>query len=387
MAPCETRLVGQKVGSIMCDVLIVGGGVIGLSAAWELAQQGLSVELLEQGQIGQEASWAGAGMLPPGNTAWATTREARLRGASYTLWPSWADKLQNLSGAHTGYLRCGSLQLAATETDPYFTAELSRWKSEQVQVELLNAGELRERFPGVSPTWSAGYFLPDYAQVRNPWLLKALQTACARAGVTLRPGHPVIGLESNGRRLHTVRTPSGAFSAGQFLFTAGAWSGELARQLGVSLPVTPVRGQIVLLEARPAPINSILEVGPRYIVPRQDGRLLVGSTEERVGFDKRTTAGATADLLQFAQQLLPVLAQARFERAWAGLRPHLPNSVPFIGRVPVLDNVCLATGHFRSGLQMSPITAVMLRQLVLGETCELPPDDTHAWSLKATASH
>lgn len=356
----------------MCDVVVIGGGVIGLSVAYELAGEGLSVRLLEQGQVGQEASWAGAGILPPGNPEWAQTSEARLRAASCRLWPQWAERLRDESSIDTGFNRCGGLEVRLSGPSAELSDEIAAWKREGVEVESLTAGVVRERFPALNPDVSAAYFLSQLAQVRNPWLLRALQVACVNRGVELSAGCPVTGLASNGVRMHSVRTPCGDFSAGQFVIAAGAWSRELLRQAAVEVNVEPVRGQIVLLEARPLPFACVMQHQSRYLVPRRDGRILVGSTEEHVGFDKRNTAGAVSELIAFATQLVPALSQARFERAWSGLRPCLAGEAPFIGRVPHLNNVYVATGHYRAGLQLSPITAVLIRELIAGQPVSLP---------------
>ncbi|HET6423228.1 MAG TPA: glycine oxidase ThiO [Planctomycetaceae bacterium] len=356
----------------MSDVLVIGGGVIGLSIAYELSQHNLSVIVLEQGQFGQEASWAGAGMLPPGNSAWAATPEARLRSASYDRWPSWVQSLHEATGISTGFVRCGGIMVARHDQDHEFSQDLSRWNAERLVVESLSPQELRQRFPFLGETMTRGCYLPDVAQVRNPWLIQSLYAACAQRGVTLLAGHAVTTFESDGHRIHSVRTPAGDFSAGQFVIAGGAWSGGMTRQLGIDLHVEPVRGQIVLLESRPLPCSHVIENGTRYIVPRPDGRILIGSTEEHVGFDKRTTAGGVTGLLALAQELVPCLAQARVERTWAGLRPYRPGGLPYLGRGPGYDNLFIAAGHYRAGLQLSPITAQLIRELVLGQPASLP---------------
>lgn len=358
----------------MCDVIVIGGGVIGLSIAYELREAGLSVRLLEQGQIGQEASWAGAGILPPGNLEWARSAEARLRAASAQLWPSWVAKLESLTGINTGYVRCGGVEARLNAPLTALTDEVESWKAEHVPVEIITPQDLHQRFPALSSEITAAYYLPDLAQVRNPWLLKALQAACVQRGVELYAGCPVTTLERNGERVHTVRTPEGDFSAGHFVIAAGAWSRELIRQAGWQLDVQPVRGQIVLLEHLPLPFSAVIQSGSCYLVPRRDGRILIGSTEEQAGYDKRTTSAAVSELLRFAIDFVPVLREARFERAWAGLRPFVKDGRPFIGCLPTLNNVCIATGHYRAGLQLSPITAVLIRELITGQPVSLPLD-------------
>lgn len=358
----------------MPDVIVVGGGVIGLSIAYELALQGLSVRLLEQGALGTEASWAGAGMLPPGHLPGAKTPEARLRAASHALWPEWSQRLRDETGIDNGYLRCGSLTVSFSSRDHDYSNSFAHWRDEGVAVERLSRADLAERFPSLANEVAEAFLLPDMAQVRNPRHLKALVAGCTRRGVELLPGHPVVGVERAGERIVAVRTPQGEFRAGEFIFAAGAWSASLMTSAGVEFPVEPVRGQIILLQTSRLPFRTIIEDGKRYLVPRPDGRILIGSTEERVGFVKANTAGAVAELLRFATDLVPDLKQAHVERTWSGLRPYRPGELPYLGRICGLTNACLAAGHFRAGLQMSPITAVLIRQVLLGETVVLPEE-------------
>jgi len=372
----------------MADVVVVGGGVIGLSIAHELAGQGASVQLLEQGDIGREASWAGAGMLPPGNLAGAKTSEARLRAASHVLWPSWSERLRDETGIDNGYFRCGGATVSHSpplapavrgegegtkcSDDDEFSNSLGNWQAEGVAIESLTGHALQERCPFLSPAHSQGFYLPEMGQVRNPRHLKALMAACDRRGAKLLPGHPVVAIDRQGERIRSVRTPQREFAAGEFIFAGGAWSSQLLHQARIHFAVEPVRGQMVLLEARPLPFRMIIEQGKRYLVPRPDGKILIGSTEERVGFVKENTAAAIAELIRFGTELVPALNTVRFDRAWSGLRPYRAGELPYLGRVDELRNACVAAGHFRSGLQMSPITAVLIRQIVLRQVVDLP---------------
>lgn len=358
----------------MADVLIIGGGVIGLSTAWELAGRGLKVCVLEQGAFGREASWAGAGMLRPGNCELARTREARLRAHSHRLWPDWSARLHEATGIDNGYVRCGALEVRSSERAAELEAEISAWRAEGVAIESVSADDLRQRFPAVGPRVAAAYFQPELGQVRNPRHLKAMLTACEQRGVDLRPGCPVTGFDRDGERISAVRTIAGRLSSGEFLVTGGAWTGELLAPLGLAVPVKPIRGQIVLLEQRPLTFRCVIQEGHRYLVPRPDGRVLIGATEEDVGFNRQTTASAVAGLIQFACDLVPDLSSASVERSWAGLRPHAPCGLPFLGRVAGWQNLSIAAGHYRNGLEMSPITAVLMRQLLLGEPLTLPEE-------------
>ena len=348
------------------DVIVIGGGVIGLSIAWELSGQGASVRLLEQGQFGQEASWAGAGMLIPGNPELARSPEAQLRAESHALWPDWTERLRAETGIDNGYARCGGIEVRRNGSATELDAEITAWRAEGVTVETPNLDEFRQHFPALHPNVSSGYVLPELGQVRNPRHLKALVSACAARGVDLRAGSPVVGFNHLANRIAAVRTPAEEHRAAEFVIAGGAWSRELLRQAGHDISIEPVRGQIVLLEARPLPFRCVIQSGLRYLVPRADGRILIGSTEEHVGFDKRNTAEAVSDLIDFARGIVPALGTARFERCWSGLRPHATNGLPHIGRLPEIANLSVAAGHFRAGLQLSPITAVKVANAILG---------------------
>lgn len=352
----------------MYDVLIIGGGVIGLTLALELSKESVSVAVVDQGTLGREASWAGAGMLPPGNPARARTPEAQLRGGSHVLWAELSDRLRSETGVDNGYRRTGGLELRLSVPDSELDREVAAWREEQVEIERLAQSELRERDPALSAELVAGYLLPGMGQVRNPRHVKALLAACARRGVTLHAGCAVVGLRREGDKVLAVETSLGPIAAGQFAITAGAWSSRLLAEAGITAEVRPVRGQMLLLSSASPPVRHIINVGRRYIVPRPDGRTLVGSTEELVGFDKGNTASAVQELLAFGASIAPRLKESTFERCWAGLRPGTSDGLPLLGRIPNSRNLFVAAGHFRSGLQMSPFTARLMSELMLGRT-------------------
>ncbi|HUQ72465.1 MAG TPA: glycine oxidase ThiO [Planctomycetaceae bacterium] len=356
----------------MTDVVIIGGGVIGLSAAFELAESGLSVRVLEQGTPGREASWAGAGMLPPGNPDVATGPEPLLRGHSHCRWPEWVARTTARSGIDPEYARCGSLEIPLDSDPSEFKNQIATWESEGVAVELLTRSQLHEHHYFLSDDITSAYRLPECGQVRNPRLLKSLMMACESLRAPIITGQPVIGFYWNGDRILAARTASEVYTADHFVIAGGAWSGGLLQQLGLDIPIKPIRGQIVLLEQRSLPFRCVLQSGSRYLVPRRDGRILVGATEEDVGFLKANTSGGVQGLLEFATRLVPSLRRAEFERCWSGLRPYREGGLPLIGRSPRARNVVIATGHFRAGLQLSPVTAVLVRQLVCGQPTLLP---------------
>ncbi len=351
------------------DVVVVGGGVIGLSIAYFLSQRGAAVTVLDQGQPGQEASWAGAGMLPPGNLERAQGGAAQLRAFSHQRWKSFSTELRELTGIDNGYLESAGLELGFSGEGDRLREETEGWISEGVALERLTPLDLQHLEPALSPEIRHAYRLPAFAQVRNPRHLKALILACELQKIRIVAGAPVMQFdtESNSEgsgRILAARSANERFPAGQFVIAGGAWTGGLTRQLQVEIPVRPVRGQIVLLSAVPLPFKHILNNGARYLVPRADGKILIGATEEEAGFDKRNTVEGVAGLLQFAQRLVPELAQAKLERTWSGLRPGSPNGNPFLSRLPKHANGYVAAGHFRAGLQLSVATGELMAQLI-----------------------
>jgi glycine oxidase len=345
------------------DVLIIGGGVIGLTAAYFLVREGMRVELVDQGDFGQEASWAGAGIIPPGDPTKARTPFEQLRAHSFVLFPRLSAELKQETGIDNGFLPSGGL-VFHDEGNDYFARE---WRGEGIAVEEVQGQELTRLEPALGPGQTRAYFLPQTSQLRNPRHLKALLAFCRKRGVQLRPGCPVVGLEREGSRITAARTGAETIHAGRYLLAAGAWSGGLLEALGCRLGIRPVRGQIALLNTGAAVFQRILLKGKRYMVPRPDGRVLIGSTEEDAGFDKRTTAGAIHGLLDFAIQMVPSLVDIPLERCWAGLRPGSADGLPYLGSVPGIDNLFVAAGHFRAGIQLSPATGLVLKELFLGQ--------------------
>jgi glycine oxidase len=350
------------------DVLVLGGGVIGLSTAYYLARAGARPMVIDQGDMGRQASWAGAGIIPPGNPRLARTPYDLLRAFSSTLYPELSQELRDRTGIDNGYVVCGGLEVSQASE---INAD-DEWRGEGIAFRRVEREELPRLFPGLAGNVSFAYHLPDMAQVRNPRHLKALLAACEQQGVELRPGCAVLSLRRHGGRIEAAETATGPRTAGRYLLAAGAWSEGLLEPLGWRPGIRPVRGQIALLATGAVGVRPVLLVGKRYLVPRTDGRVLVGSTEEDAGFDARPTAGAVADLLAFAASLVPELASAPLERCWAGLRPGSPDGMPFLGRVPGYDNLFVAAGHFRAGLQLSPATGLILSELLLDRPPSVP---------------
>lgn len=349
------------------DFLILGGGVIGLTTAYFLAKEGFRVEILERGEPGQEASWAGAGILPPGNPERAQSPYESLRARGSRMHAELAEELRSRTGIDNGYRRCGGLEFSSEDA---FVE--GAWREEGITFEKLDEAGARRLEPNLAPGLGSAYHLPELAQVRNPRHLKALIAACTLSQVRIRRGCSALRFERNGPKVTGVVTPEGLLRANRVLIASGAWSSGLLDEFGIHPGIRPVRGQIALLNTLAPPVTRVLMSGFCYIVPRPDGRVLIGSTEEDVGFDKRTTAEAIRDLLSFAASLVPQLGGAHLERSWAGLRPGSPDGMPFLGQVPGTENLFVAAGHFRSGIQLSPATALVMKELMLGEPTTVP---------------
>ncbi len=357
----------------MSECLIVGGGVIGLSLAYELAGHGMRVRVIDSGQPGREASWAGAGILPPAADGVDDPLE-QLTALSNRLHATWSAQLRETTQVDNGFRRSGGIYLARDER---LAAELAHFAARAgqhgIDAERLSSAALAELEPALRPSGqlAAAYLVPSECQIRNPRHLKALVAGCRLRGVEIDGGTPAEDFEIRGARVRAVRTAAGWLAADNVCVAGGAWSGGLVRRLGVAAEdvpaIRPIRGQIVLLALERMLVSRIVNEGSRYLVPRTDGRLLVGSTEEDAGFDRRTTAEATAGLLEFAFSLAPQLKQAQIERTWAGLRPATRDGLPYLGRVEHLDNAFVAAGHFRGGLQLSTGTAVVVGQLIRGQ--------------------
>lgn len=344
----------------MTSCLILGGGINGLLSAMLFRQAGLAVRVLDRSATGRESSWAGAGVLSlllPWNYGPEVNALAR-RGQA--LWPVWAERLRAESGIDPEYRPCGMAVLDVEQR-----AAALAWCEAHGEAVAEPPATLA-RFSEHDTLW-----LPNVAQARNPRIMRALHVAALRAGIAIQEQTPATGLLTEGARVVGVKTPDGVFGADSVLVAAGAWSGGLLAALGHAPAIHPVRGQIVLFKARPGLLPCVVYQRGHYLVPRDDGHILAGSTLEEAGFDKSTTLEARVDLLNFAYSLLPDLRQAEIVTQWAGLRPGSPGNLPTIGRHPTLENLYVSGGHFRYGVTMAPAAAELLLNQMLGTATPL----------------
>jgi glycine oxidase len=364
------------------DGVIVGGGVIGLACAWRAARRGLRVRVLERDRPGAGASGVAAGMLAPvGEATWGEEQLLQLALLSHATWPRFAAELAATANSEPGFLELGALHVALDRDE----AEVLRRRFELMQSHELAARWLRPRDArgleaGLSPRFSAAVHAPHEAAVDPRALLEALRRAGEAEGAEIFDRSEVREALLDQGRLAGVRTVDGDEHRAEWTVLAtGAWSGE-ARWLPREArpPVRPVKGQIVTLRG-PAgtPVCERIVVSERvYVVPRLDGRVIVGATVEEQGFDTRVTAGGVHELLREAYRVLPDIAELELAEAVAGLRPGSPDNAPLIGESE-FEGLLLATGHYRSGILLAPATAEAIAEILGGDD---PETDLAAFS-------
>lgn len=354
------------------DFCVIGGGAIGCATALELARSGARVELVERGMLGGESSWAGAGLLYP-LLPWDYREEVTcLTRWGRELYPGWIDAIRADSGIDPQYVESGLLVFP-----PYDRDKAVAWAA--VHHETLAEVSPRLVEPAISHPGQA-LWLPQVAQVRNPRLMRALRGALEKHGVVIHEETPMEGVRISGGKAVALRHDGSVLEAGQIIVAAGAWTSTFLGGLGQGVAVRPVRGQILLYKTdRPLLCRMVLYEGI-YLIPREDGHLLVGSTLEETGFDKDVTEEARIALKQRAEAVLPALRSLEPLRQWAGLRPGSPDNVPFIGRHAQIDNLWVSSGHFRYGVTMAPASARLLADLLLGRTPSIDPTP-YAWPM------
>jgi glycine oxidase len=353
------------------DVVIVGAGIIGCALARRLASAGARVTVLERGDAGAEASSAAAGMLAPQAESDGPSPVVDLGVASRALYPGVVAALREETGIDPAYLDGGIVSIARSDQEAAVLERRRAWQAAAGhRVQALTAAEVRALAPMLKADVRAGLFFPDDHRIDNALLTEAYARACVRLGVTLRTGCPVTRVRIEGGRVVGVEAAGGLVRAGAVVNAAGAWAADIAA--AAPIRVRPVRGQMVMLRCPEPSWPHAIYSHAVYLVPRRAGILLAGSTYEEAGFDKRVTGGAVADILARAAALVPALADATLVRTWAGLRPGTSDGLPILGADPETRGLYHATGHYRQGILLAPVTAERMSALILeGRT---PPD-------------
>jgi glycine oxidase len=369
---------------VSLDCCIIGGGIVGLSIARELAGRGRRVRVLAREGRRETASWAAAGIFPPAPEPRPghDHPNAVLTAFSDRLHRRWSEELRAETGIDNELEACGGLHLASNDAGLVRLAGAAdSWRSRGARCEWLAAADVARLEPALAEAVAAGrivggFVLPDEIRIRPPRHLEALERSCATRGVTVSDASVVTKINVAEGRVTglEVRSPGGEETvvADWYVLAAGAWSGPLAESLGLAIETRPIRGQIALLRLPRQILSRVVNRGLDYLVPREDGRILAGSTLEDAGFDRSTVPADIDRLLAVAKELLGDLPDAIVETSWAGLRPGSVDGLPSIGGVPACANALVAAGHFRAGLHQSTGTAVIVADLVEGRR---PPLD------------
>jgi len=352
-------------------VLVVGGGIIGCATALELARAGCRVTVFERATPGAEASSAAAGLLVPIDES-PETSFARLALASWRLYPDVVRDLEARTGIDVEYVTRGTIYPAPASRK---ARDVSQWADlAEFGVETLEDGEVQRREPALSPTIRHAVFVKGDHWLNNQRLVLAYAQAAASSGVELRGGDNVSRVIVEGGRARAVVTEGERIDGDAVLLAAGAWSGELMAGLGARLRIEPRRGQMIALAHVPPVITHCVH-GEVYLIPRPSGELLIGATVERAGFQRAVTAEGISSLLQSAIELVPALRDLPIARTWCGFRPWAPDSLPVLGPWPGIDGLFIATGHFRNGILLAPITARLMTDWITGGAPSLEVKD------------
>jgi len=356
------------------DVAVIGGGIIGLAVAWRARARGLSVTVLERGELAGEATHVAAGMLAPVAEADPGERALLALGLDGAgRWPAFAAVLEEASGLPVGYRTCGTLVLARDRDESeHLDRELALRGELGLRAGRLLPSQARRLEPGLAPTLRGALDVPDDHCVDPRLVAAALGVAAGRAGVVLRPRTAVARIDVVGDRAVGVTLADGArVGAAQIVVAAGAWAGGATLGLpdAAGIPVRPVKGQLLRLRdpAGPGLVDRVLRFEGGYLVPRGDGRYLLGATVEERGFDTTVTAGGVFGLLRDASELVPGLLDLELEEALAGLRPGTPDNAPAIGASATVAGLFWAAGHHRNGVLLAPVTADLLAAALMGD--------------------
>ncbi|OLF52049.1 glycine oxidase ThiO [Pseudomonas chlororaphis] len=352
------------------QVVVVGGGVIGLLTAFNLASAGQRVVLLDRSNVGQESSWAGGGIVSPLYPWRYSPAVTALAHWSQDFYPQLAERLFASTGVDPEVHTTGLYWLDLDDE-----SEALAWaRREQRPLSAVDISAAHDAVPVLGGGFARAIYMADVANVRNPRLVKSLKAALlALPAVTIHEQCDVSGFIREGERVLGVQTSRGDIRGDQVVLAAGAWSGELLQSLGLALPVEPVKGQMILYKCASDFLSCMVLAKGRYAIPRRDGHILIGSTLEHEGFDKTPTVSALESLKASAVELIPALAQAEVVGHWAGLRPGSPEGIPYIGRVPEWEGLWLNCGHYRNGLVLAPASCQLFVDLMLGRQPIIDP--------------
>lgn len=342
------------------DCLVIGGGLIGMLTARELAAAGLDVTIIEKGRMGGESTWAGGGILSPLYPWRYGDAVTALASWGQQQYPLLVEELRETTGIDPQWEPCGLLMLDLEEAP-----QALRWARLHGQVLLeISGDEAAGLEAGLGFRPYGALWMPQVAHVRNPRLIRALRASLERQGVHLREGEAVVELLHQGGRIGGARTREGSIASRLVVIASGAWSSSLLGGMGLETGIGPVRGQMLLFAARPGVVRRIVMHEGHYLIPRRDGHVLAGSTVEYVGFDKSTTKAAYHELFAAALHIAPALTDFPVVAHWAGLRPGNREGQPLVGAVPGVEGLFINSGHFRNGVVLGLGSARLLAEIM-----------------------
>ncbi len=352
------------------DIAIIGAGVIGMMTARELAASGAEVLLIEKSLPAQEASWAGGGIVSPLYPWRYSEAITALASWSQISYVHLSEALLEETGLDPELRQKGLLMLAVEDQ-----LEALAWaKDYQRNLVEVDSRFISELEPNLPATVESAVWMPEVASIRNPRLGQSLRRSLQnKRNVRFATESEVLSAEITDGRLLSIMTTKGKISADKFILSAGAWTGDLAKVFGVNVSVEPVKGQMLVIKSEVGFVNRVIMQNGRYLIPRADGRVLVGSTLEFEGYDKTTHAEAADNLHQSALEIMPALSQFNIEHHWAGLRPGCPNGIPYIDQAPGFENFYVNAGHYRNGLVLAPASCRLMADIVLGRKPIIDP--------------
>lgn len=345
------------------DVVVAGGGLIGASVAFELAQAGLRVGVFDAREPGRESSWASAGIISPSPEGPGMIPQVVLSKSSAAMYPKFIEAVEQASGQKVEYRPDGAMELFwEGDVREEISTLLAVYHGVGLRAEALTGERAKELEPGLMDEVQGGVLRPDESSLDNRALTQATLEAAKRKGVDIFACHGATGIWKEGGRCKGLVLNNGNVEAKWTIVAAGCFSAKID---GVApyAPVSPAKGQMAVLRCEAVKIQHVLWSENIYLVPRNDGRILAGSTIERIGFDHDVTAGGMKKIMNGAIELVPALAKARIEETWAGLRPDSPDHLPILGPTDV-EGLLMATGHFRSGVLLAPVTARLMREWI-----------------------
>jgi glycine oxidase len=356
----------QATGGSSAEIVIVGGGIMGCALAYDLTKRGAEVLLLERRELAREASWASAGIISPPSPGYGAKAELALR--SYARYRGLVEEIEDASGISTGWTSRGIVNVATSENEAALRETL-RWQQEHgLNASWLDAAELHGHEPALRAdgAFSGGLYNPDAASLLLGEFARGLARAASQRGAVVREQCAVLDIETSGGRASGVRTIDGTVAAGTVVIAAGAWSRQFSDAVGSRIPTRPVRGQMLAVANAPVPLKGVIQGAGGYLVPRADGTVAVGATEEHdAGFVAEVTPAGVAWLIDLIDRLTPSLKDGRLVATWAGLRPASDDDELILGKVPTLENVWVCSGHFRSGALLAPGTSEALAESII----------------------